>query len=79
MFCFLLQNPLNPINYLFKSIWQNHAGQTIGKQNLRVLTSSTLIPALHDLNQQKKTYQYGESNSYSPLMICANKFASLSS
>ena len=24
-------------------------------------------------------YQYGESNSYSPLIICANKFASLSS
>ena len=43
MVCFLLQNPLNPMNYLLKSIWQHHAGQRIGKQNLRVLTSSTLI------------------------------------
>lgn len=67
MVCFLLQNPLNPMNYLFKSIWQNHAGQTIGKQNLRVLTSSTLIPALHDLNQQKKKLTSTVNQIHTPL------------
>lgn len=55
MVCFLLQNPLNPMNYLFKSIWQNHVGQRIGKQNHRVLTSSTLIHSTISINKKKLT------------------------
>jgi len=52
MVCFLLQNPLNPMNYLFKSIWQNHVGQRIGKQNLRAFTSSTLIHSTIWINKK---------------------------